>query len=130
MQFQRVSRAVLVGLVALAVASAAWAGQAAKIDVTGEWVFDVQTAAGSGTPTVTLKQDGEKLTGHYSSGTLGEADLTGTVKAADIAFTFTADVQGNALPVSYTGTIDSPTTMKGTLSITAVGDGTFTAKKK
>jgi hypothetical protein len=54
--------------------------QSSKIDITGKWTFTVQTDAGSGTPTVTLKQDGEKLTGHYSSQNLGEADLTGTVK--------------------------------------------------
>ena len=47
------------------------------MNVTGAWLFDVQTSAGSGTPTMTFKQDGEKLTGQYS-GQLGEAPLTGT----------------------------------------------------
>jgi hypothetical protein len=130
MLFHRTLRAALAGVMVIALVTAGSAGQAAKIDVSGTWVFDVQTEAGSGTPTVTLKQDGEKLTGHYSSETLGEADLTGTVKAAEIAFTFTASVAGNSLPVSYTGTVDSPTTMKGTLSITGIGNGTFTGKKK
>jgi hypothetical protein len=46
------------------------------LTISGTWTFDVVTDAGTGTPTVTLKQDGEKLTGHYSSQTLGEADLT------------------------------------------------------
>ena len=53
--------------------------------MTGKWVFKVETAAGSGTPTMTFKQEGEKLTGHYS-GQLGEADLTGTVKGEAIEF--------------------------------------------
>src|SRR5262249_3539862 len=65
---------------ALAVASLASAGQSSKVDVTGKWLFNVQTDAGSGTPTVTLKQEGEKLTGHYSSQNFGEQELTGTVK--------------------------------------------------
>jgi len=102
----------------------------AKVDVSGTWIFDVTTDAATGTPTVTLKQDGEKLSGHYSSSNLGEADLTGTVKGQNIAFTFVANVQGNALDVSYTGTIESKDAMKGTLSITAIGNGTFTAKRK
>src|SRR6186997_2001399 len=81
------------------------AAQAAKVDVTGKWVFNVETGAGSGTPTMTFKQDGEKLTGHYS-GQLGEADLTGTVKGQDITFKFDIDAQGTALAVTYTGTVD------------------------
>ena len=94
------------------------------------WTFEVTTAQGAGTPTVTLKQDGETLTGHYSSGTLGEADLTGTVKGSDIRFTFTADLQGQSAPVSFTGTIESATAMKGSLDIASMLTGTFTGKKK
>jgi hypothetical protein len=114
----------------LVAAVVAQAGQDKKFDVSGTWVFEVQTDAGSGTPTVTLKQEGEKLTGHYSSQTLGEADLTGTVKGSDLQLSFTADVQGNSVPVSYTATVESNTSMKGKISITGLGEGTFTGKKK
>ena len=34
-------------------------------NVTGEWAFTVTTDQGGGTPTITFKQDGEKLTGKY-----------------------------------------------------------------
>ena len=52
-----------------------------KVDVTGKWVLEVSTQAGGTTmPTITLKQEGEKLTGHYSSLTLGETEIAGTVK--------------------------------------------------
>src|ERR1700736_1780929 len=88
----------------VAVSSIAVFAQAGKIDVTGKWAFAVETAAGAGTPTITLKQDGEKLTGHYS-GQLGEADLTGTIKGSDFTFKFTVDAQGNMLDVTYTGTV-------------------------
>jgi hypothetical protein len=101
-----------------------------KVDVSGKWVFDVQTSAGGGMPTVTLKQDGEKLTGHYSSMTLGEADLTGTVKGREIAFSFTANVADMQIPVSYAGTIEGKDAMKGTITITGLGDGTFTGKRQ
>jgi len=105
------------------------AGQA-KTDISGTWIFEVQTDAGTGTPTVTLKQDGEKLSGHYSSQTLGEADLTGTVKGNDVTFNFMADLQGNAVPVTYKATIESATSMKGTIDIGGLAGGTFTGKKK
>jgi hypothetical protein len=103
-------------------------GAQAKIDVTGKWAFNVETSAGAGAPTFSFKQDGEKLTGHYT-GTFGEADLTGTVKGADITFSFTVDAQGNSLKETYTGTVDKDT-MKGKLVIEGLGEGTFTAKKQ
>ena len=101
-----------------------------KVDITGKWVFQVETSAGTGTPTVTFKQDGEKLTGHYSSMTLGEADFTGTVKGREIAFTFNADVGGMQIPVSYTATAEGKDAMKGKIVITGLGDGTFTGKRQ
>ena len=110
-------------------APAARAGQA-KVDISGKWLFDVQTDAGSGTPTVTLKQDGETLTGHYSSATLGEADLKGTVKGDDVKFSFNADAQGTSLVVTYTGKLDGKTSMKGTVDLGGLAQGTFTAKKQ
>ena len=119
--------ALFVAIFSLA-ASLVHAGQA-KTDITGTWTFEVQTDAGGGSPTMTFKQDGEKLTGHYT-GTFGEADLTGTVKGNAINFSFTADFQGTSITSNYKGTLESATSMKGTLDIAGVGSGTFTAKKK
>jgi hypothetical protein len=96
--------------------SASVPAQTNKVDVSGIWVFTVQTDAGTSSPTVTLKQDGEKLTGHYSSETLGEADLTGSVK-------------GTSFEVTYVGTIED-SGLKGTLDLAGMAQGTFTAKRK
>src|SRR3954469_670440 len=127
---KKLERLAVVGaIVALAGAlSVARVAAQAKVDVTGKWAFNVETSAGGGAPTFTFKQDGEKLTGHYT-GTFGEADLTGTVKGADITFAFTVDAQGNSLKETYTGTVDKDT-MKGKLVIEGVGEGTFTGKKQ
>jgi len=97
-------------------------------NVTGEWAFNVTTDQGGGTPAITFKQDGEKLTGKYV-GQLGSADLTGTVKGTAIHFTFTIDVQGQNAPVTYDGTVEK-NTMKGKLDIGGMVNGTFTATKK
>src|SRR4051794_4920243 len=119
----------MAAIVMMVLATSAVRGAAqAKVDVTGKWAFNVETSAGAGAPTFTFKQDGEKLTGHYT-GTFGEADLTGTVKGADITFGFTVDAQGTALKETYTGTVDKDT-MKGKLVIEGVGEGTFTGKKQ
>ena len=101
-----------------------------RIDVTGKWTFQVTTSAGSGTPTVTFKQSGETLTGHYSSSNLGEADLTGTVKDRDIAYKFVGTVQGMSDDVTYTGTIESNDAMNGKLDIGGLAQGTFTGKRQ
>ena len=116
-------------LIALIWAPAAVRAQRDKVDVTGTWTFAVETAAGSGTPTMTFKQDGEKLTGHYS-GQLGEAELTGTVKGQAISFAFSGDVQGTKVDAEYTGTIDSKDAMTGKVALVGVGEGTWTAKRK
>ena len=100
----------------------------AAVNVTGAWVFDVQTSAGSGTPTMTFKQEGEKLTGQYS-GQLGELPLTGTVTDSKITFQFDVSVEGTNLTIVYSGTVEKES-MKGTVSLGAAGEGTFTAKRK
>ena len=99
------------------------------MNVTGKWLFNVETGAGSGTPTMTFTQDGEKLTGKYN-GQFGDADLTGTVKGQDIAFSFNVDAQGTALTFKYTGTIENKDALKGKVEIAGLGEGTFTAKRQ
>jgi len=105
-------------------------GQAgeSKVDVTGTWSFQVESAAGTGTPTMTFKQDGEKLSGHYS-GQLGEAPLAGTLKGTAIEFTIDVSVQGTDVHILYSGTVEKDS-MKGKVKLGDFGEGTFTAKKK
>ena len=102
----------------------------AKVDVTGKWLFNVTTSAGTGTPTVTFKQQGDSITGHYSSQALGEADLKGTVKDRKINFTFRVEIQGTNLTVSYAGTVEGNDAMKGTIDLGGQATGTFTAIKQ
>jgi hypothetical protein len=97
------------------------------IDITGAWVFQVETQAGSGSPNFTFKQDGEKLTGKYK-GLLGESDLTGTVKGDQVEFSFKVSGQVDGT-VTYTGTTDGKE-MKGKAKFAELGEGTFTAKKQ
>ncbi len=117
----------LAGGAATAAAAPAQAASGA-VNVTGAWSVEVETSAGSGSPSFTFKQDGEKLTGHYK-GQLGEADLTGTVKGGQIEFSYKltgGQVEGT---VVYTGTTDGKT-MKGKVRLAELGEGTFTGKKQ
>ncbi|MGD9724491.1 MAG: hypothetical protein AB7O59_24715 [Pirellulales bacterium] len=103
------------------------AAQAAddKADVSGTWNCQVDIAGNQGTPTFTIKQEGDKLTGKYA-GQFGEADLTGTIKGKDIEFSF--EIQAGAKAV-YKGTVDGKA-MKGTCDYAGQAEGTWTAKLK
>ena len=98
------------------------------IDVTGTWAFEVQTDVATGTPTMTFKQHGEKLSGNYS-GLLGEAPLAGTLIGKNITFTINASFQGTPVTVVYAGTVDGGT-MKGTVKLAEAGEGTFTVGER
>lgn len=98
-------------------------------NISGEWSFAVETSQGSGSPSFTFKQDGEKLTGTYK-GQFGEAPLTGSVKGAEIKFVIKVNAQGQDLTITYTGKIESKDSMKGTAVLGELGEATWTAKRK
>ncbi|MEO7270625.1 MAG: hypothetical protein ABIX28_14455 [Vicinamibacterales bacterium] len=104
------------------------AAQAAAIDISGAWLFEVTSAAGSGNPSVTFNQSGETLTGQYS-GQLGEAPLRGTLKGSELSFSFDAAIQEAKVHVVYTGTATKDA-LKGTVTLGELGEGTFTARRK
>ena len=112
-------------LVALAVPGlVAWAA-----DISGTWNFSVETDQGTGNPTFALKQEGEKLTGTYT-GILGQANIAGSVKGDQVVIQFVVDAGGQTVKVVYSGTIESPTRMKGKVQLGELASGTWTATKK
>jgi hypothetical protein len=111
---------LLVALVLFAVAAFA--------DLTGTWNVEVETDAGAGSPTLVLKQDGEKITGTYA-GALGEAKVNGTLKGDQVEITFEVEQGGQGGKVIYKGTVKGDT-MSGTVDLAGMAKGTFKAKKK
>ncbi|HZQ48176.1 MAG TPA: hypothetical protein VFC07_14265 [Verrucomicrobiae bacterium] len=95
--------------------------------VAGEWKFTVESPNGTGTPTVTFKQDGETLTGTYK-GRLGELPLNGTIKGNDIKFSVKASIQGQDLQIDYTGQVDGDS-MKGKINFGGMAEGSFTGNR-
>ena len=98
------------------------------LDLSGTWSLEVTTPNGIGRPTLVLKQTGEKLAGQYSS-TYGEYNVTGTITGNEFTFTVPMAVEGNTVSIIYTGTADAAT-MKGTVTLGEMGEGTFVGKKK
>jgi hypothetical protein len=98
-------------------------------DISGNWIFSVETSVGSGTPAFTFKQSGEKLTGTYS-GQLGQANIAGTLKGSELSFSFTAEAGGQSAQVTYTGKVLANDKMQGTVSLGGLGEGTWTGKRQ
>jgi len=116
-------------LVALPVSARAQAEK--KTDITGKWLFTVTSDVGTGTPTVTFKQTGDSLSGHYSSQTFGEVDFKGgTFKDQKVVFKINVSADGNAFTVTYSGTMDGADAMKGTVDFAGMAGGTFTGKRQ
>jgi hypothetical protein len=75
-------------------------------DVTGKWVAQVPGREGQTREvTITLKAEGEKLTGSVS-GRQGDNPISdGKIKGDDLEFTVTQNFQGNEVKVNYKGKV-------------------------
>ena len=91
----------------------------------GTWKMDIALSGQQGgTATIELTEgDGGALTGTYA-GALGTQPVKGTVKGAEVEFSF--DSQSGK--VSYKGTV-SGKNIKGTCKYGMLGDGTFKGVK-
>lgn len=114
-------------LIALAVTPGVAEGQT---DLSGSWQLTVNTDNGVSNPTMTLTQEGSALSGSYSSQALGESDVTGSVDGDKVTISFSASLQGQSVPVVYSGTIGGDGTLSGGLDIAdGMLTGTFTATR-
>jgi hypothetical protein len=104
--------------------------QAQNADVAGTWELSVTTDQGVTTPSVTFEQEGGTLSGSYSSATLGEARVRGSVAGTVVRWSFSANLQGQDIPVAYEGTVAEDGTMSGTIDVAGgMLGGTFTARR-
>lgn len=112
-------------LVSVGVLAGPAAGQT-RTDLTGAWTFSVTTENGTGTPSVTLEQDGEEITGLYSSPRLGARRLVGTFDGDTLVFRI-APGEGSDIIMTFTGTLQEDGTLAGTADFGGMGGATFTA---
>ncbi|MDX1567211.1 MAG: hypothetical protein R3223_05370 [Longimicrobiales bacterium] len=126
----RASRLWTVALAVVLLALLPGAGELAAqdVDVSGTWNMTVQSQQGTTNPSVTLRQDGQSLTGRYSSETLGDAEVTGSVNGNEITFSFTANMGGQSIPATYTATVEGDE-MSGDLTLAGQALASFTATR-
>jgi hypothetical protein len=90
-------------------AAVAAAAQDKAANVAGSWSIDVSGDTGNAKQSMTLTQDGGKITGTFK-GPRQSGKIDGTVDGNNIKFHVTAGI-----PLDYTGTVDGDS-MSGTMS--------------
>ena len=93
----------------------------------GAWDLTVDTPQGPNTSTLTLKLDGDKLSGDLAS-QMGSTPVTGTFSAGAVAVTANIDIQGTSLQLGINGKVDGDT-MTGSVKFGDFGEFPFTAKR-
>jgi hypothetical protein len=98
------------------------------VDVSGTWDLVVTSQEGTAHPWITLKQDGEKITGTYN-GKMGTIAFEGTIKGNDIHFLVSLKFQDVPITVAYSGTVNNDT-MQGTARFGSTGTGNWSGKRR
>ena len=116
-------------IVAAVMAFAAFVSQAADVtDASGTWQFTIQDTGRVFTPSFTLTQQGDQLTGTYKN-SQGDNPASGTVKGNEVTLNAQITGQdGNKRTVTYVGTVAGDT-MTGKMQTTRA-DVTFVAKRE
>jgi len=99
--------------------------------LSGDWSVTLQMDTITATPALTLKQDGDKLTGEYTSQQYGKFPVTGTVKGTEMTFSVAMSIEGNSIAAVYTGVVQADGSLKGSVDIGGGAmAGSFTATRK
>src|SRR5438874_13825339 len=77
----------------------------AQTNLTGDWDATITSPQGANSVKVTLKQDGDKISGIFKS-PMGELPFTGgTLTGDDLKFGFSLPVQGQMIEITLTGKV-------------------------
>ncbi len=102
----------------------------AGTDLSGAWDMSLQLDSVTATPSLVLKQDGTKLTGDYTSQQYGKFPVTGEVTGTAVSFSVPLNIEGNAITAAYAGVIQADGSLKGTVDIGGMMNGSFSATRK
>lgn len=113
----------LVAIVLVCGIQPAWAQS-----IAGDWDLSLESPLGAQAVTLSLKQDGEKLTGELA-GALGATPVTGTYTSGTMAVNATIAMQGLSLQLGLNGKVDGDS-LGGTAKVGNLGEFPFTGKRK
>jgi hypothetical protein len=100
----------------------------AQTTVSGDWDVTIQSPQGANTVRVTLKQDGEKVTGIFKS-PQGELPFEGgTLTGNELKFAFSVPFQGAPLQITLTGKVEGES-VTGKADFGGFAEGDWSAKR-
>jgi hypothetical protein len=100
-------------------------------DVSGVWKVNGQIADHIITPTCTLKQADKEISGNCKVDADHTLDVKGSVNDKQVTWKYDQEYEGTVYTLTYAGTLDSDTSMKGTVTADpSDSSGDFTAKKQ
>ena len=95
----------------------------------GTWTVTVNLGQGDRTITLTLQQEGERVTGSIS-GPLGAGEISNgsASNTGEVRFTVSVNVEGQTKEATFTGTLAN-NQIRGNVAIVGMQPGTFTATR-
>jgi imidazolonepropionase-like amidohydrolase len=96
--------------------------------LSGSWTLNINLGQGEKAATLTLQQEGDRVTGSIA-GSLGTADISNaTTTADDIRFTVPLQIEGQTKEATFMGTL-SGNEIRGTVTVVGAAPGSFTATR-
>jgi len=104
-------------------------GAPARNSLSGNWSVNVNLGQGDRTMTLTLQQEGERLSGSIA-GALGTGEISNgsATNTGEVQFTATVNVEGQTKEATFTGRLAN-NEIRGSVAIVGMTPGTFTATK-
>jgi hypothetical protein len=100
-------------------------------DVSGAWKVDGLIADHTIAATCTLKQTDKQISGSCQVDADQVLGVEGSVKEKQVTWKYNQEYEGTVYTLTYTGTLDSNTSIKGTVTADPSDtSGDFTAKKQ
>jgi hypothetical protein len=90
--------------------------------LTGKWTMAIEIQGTTATPALELVQEGEKITGTYA-GRYGKYQVTGTLKARALQFSFTMNAEGTEVQMIFRGEVAADfQSIKGEADMAGAGE--------
>lgn len=101
---------------------------AARTSLTGSWTMNVNLGQGERGATLTLQQEGDRLTGSIT-GTIGTGEISNaTISTDEVRFSVPLQIEGQTKEATFTGTL-SGNEIRGTVTVVGLAPGSFTATR-
>jgi len=99
-----------------------------RAGLSGSWTLTINLGQGERPATLTLQQEGDRVTGSIA-GAFGAGEISNATTTADeVRFTVPLQIEGQTKEATFTGTL-SGNEIRGTVTVVGAAPGTFTATR-